>query len=199
VIGRPSALRVPLDKQNVTSRYSNGDPANCNGMCMWRTTTLSARQLRLTSHSLHRCVYRCHWDVGCSSEHSRFESLEDQGFVLCTLSRPPFRSNGQSGEDVKLIILIHVLPNKVLSACLQSPTWYVRNVAEDPESNYVMNTTNLIQTSLSLTLIKVQSLHMFRALLVHLQETLHERRFGGYCVRLSCHTRRPTHIYNRTQ
>jgi hypothetical protein len=25
---------------------------------------------------------------------------------------------------------------------------------------------------------------MFRALLAHLQEALHERKFGGYCVRL---------------
>jgi hypothetical protein len=33
-----------------------------------------------------------------------------------------------------------------------------------------------------LHLIKVQSLDMFRALLAHRQEALHERRFGDYCV-----------------
>jgi hypothetical protein len=32
--------------------------------------------------------------------------------------------------------------------------------------------------------IKVQCLDMFRALLAHLQEALHERRFGDYCVLL---------------
>jgi hypothetical protein len=59
--------------------------------------------------------------------------------------------------------------------------------------------------------IEDQSLDMFRALLAHLQEALHGRRFGGYCVRLyMCvglgmwepgytHSPRPTHIYNRTQ
>jgi hypothetical protein len=39
-----------------------------------------------------------------------------------------------------------------------------------------------MHTSLSLHFIKVQSLDMFRALLAHPQETLHERRFGDYCV-----------------
>jgi hypothetical protein len=109
---------------------------------MAQDDAVSARQLfPLTSHSRHRCVYRCHWDVGWSSEHSRFESLEAQGFVFSTLSRPPFRSprphcviQWVSGGDVKLAVLIHVLPSKVLSACLHSPTWYVRNVTEDPES-----------------------------------------------------------------
>jgi hypothetical protein len=32
--------------------------------------------------------------------------------------------------------------------------------------------------------INIQSLDVFRALLAHLQETLNERRFGDYCVRL---------------
>jgi hypothetical protein len=41
-----------------------------------------------------------------------------------------------------------------------------------------------MHTSLSLHFIDVQSLDMFRALLAHLQETLHERRFGDYCVQL---------------
>jgi hypothetical protein len=46
---------------------------------------------------------------------------------------------------------------------------------------------------------------MFRALVVHLQEALHESRIGDYCVQLvsgcgkSSHILRPTHIYNCTQ
>jgi hypothetical protein len=36
--------------------------------------------------------------------------------------------------------------------------------------NYVINTTNLIHTSLSLTFFKVQGLDMFRALLAQIQE-----------------------------
>jgi hypothetical protein len=47
---------------------------------------------------------------------------------------------------------------------------------------YVINTTNLIYTSLSLSLH--WSLNMFRALLAHHQETLHECSFGDYCVQL---------------
>jgi hypothetical protein len=41
-----------------------------------------------------------------------------------------------------------------------------------------------MHTSLSLHFIEVQCLDMFRAILAHPQETLHGRRFGGYCVRL---------------
>jgi hypothetical protein len=51
--------------------------------------------------------------------------------------------------------------------------------------NYIINTTNLIHLLLS-HFITVQTLDMFGALLAHLQETLHERRFGDYCVRLCC-------------
>jgi hypothetical protein len=51
--------------------------------------------------------------------------------------------------------------------------------------NYVINTTNLIHTfHFYLQFIKVQNLDMFRALLAHHQEALHERRIGDNCVRL---------------
>jgi hypothetical protein len=51
---------------------------------------------------------------------------------------------------------------------------------------HVINTTNLIPLHFHFQFIKVQSLDMFRALLDHLQEALHERRIGGYCVRYRC-------------
>jgi hypothetical protein len=39
-----------------------------------------------------------------------------------------------------------------------------------------------MHTSLSLRFIDIQCLDMFRPLLAHIQEALHERRVGGYCV-----------------
>jgi hypothetical protein len=41
----------------------------------------------------------------------------------------------------------------------------------------------LMYTSLSLHFIDVQCLDMFRALLAHPQEAVHERRIGDYCGR----------------
>jgi hypothetical protein len=50
--------------------------------------------------------------------------------------------------------------------------------------NYIINTTNLMHTSLSLHFIDYQCLDMFRASLAHPQEALHGRRIGGYYVQL---------------
>ena len=50
---------------------------------------------------------------------------------------------------------------------------------------YLRNKHNKLDAHFHLHFIEVQCLDMFRALLAHLQEALHERRFGDCCVRLS--------------
>jgi hypothetical protein len=63
--------------------------------------------------------------------------------------------------------------------------WYKTRMSVMPEQNkliYVINTTNLIHTSLLLSLYWGSSLDMFRALLAHHHETLHKRSFGDLCA-----------------
>jgi hypothetical protein len=110
--------------------------------------------------------------------------------MLCKLLRKPniqlFSTMKRGLSRLWPVYFFNILINYIESLDIQGICSLVINGLIIPGLNYVINTTNLKHTSLSLHFIKVQSLDMFRALLAHPQEQ-------------SSHSLRPTHIYSCTQ